>query len=74
MEDGTSVCGVVIRHWISISKIAVPLKACTAMATEIAGSSTHIRWRTALLHSKLACLVLKCALLSCEEENHASHR
>ena len=40
-EDGSSGCGIVIRavdrkSWITISKIAVPLTACTAMAVEIA--------------------------------------
>ena len=39
---GSSGCGIVVKagdreKWITISKVAVPLKACTAMATEITG-------------------------------------
>ena len=42
-DEGWSGCGVVIKavettNWISISKIAAPLKVCTAMAAEIAGA------------------------------------
>ena len=42
-EDGRIGCGFVIKavdkgSWITISKVAVPLKACTAMAAEIAGA------------------------------------
>ena len=42
--DGRCGCGGVIKGvdkdtWITISKIAVPLKTCTAMAAKIAGAS-----------------------------------
>ena len=42
--DGRSGCGVVTKGidrdmWITISKIAVHLEACTTMAAEIAGAS-----------------------------------
>ena len=40
---GRSGCGVLQGldrdRWITISKIAVPLKACTAMAADAAGAS-----------------------------------
>ena len=42
-NNGRSGCGGVVTeavdrgNWITISKFAVPLKACTAMAAEIAG-------------------------------------
>ena len=41
-KDGRSGCGIVIKavdgeKCITISKMAVPLKACTAMAAEITG-------------------------------------
>ena len=41
---GRSGCGVVIKgvdrdKWITISEMAVPLKACTAMAAEVMGAS-----------------------------------
>ena len=43
-KNGWSGCGVVIKavdedKWMTISDIAAPLKACTAMAAEIAGAS-----------------------------------
>ena len=42
--DGRAGCGVVITavdgdKWITISKIAVLLKACTVMAAEVVGAS-----------------------------------
>ena len=43
-EYGRSGCGVLIKgvdrdRWITISRIAEPLKACTAMAAEVVGVS-----------------------------------
>ena len=41
-DSGKGVCGVVIKgvdkdRWVTISRIAVPLKAGTAMAAEVTG-------------------------------------
>ena len=56
-EDGSSGCGVVIKavdrkNWITISNIAVPLRACTAMAAEITGVSVLTEVLDLLLDEK----------------------
>ena len=43
-EDGRSGCGVLIKavdteRWITISRMAIPLKACTAMVAELTRTS-----------------------------------
>ena len=49
-NNGCSGCGIVVtavdmESWITISEIAAPLKASTAMATEVAGVRNLIEVR-----------------------------